>query len=372
MLLKVSPQPLGHALCHRGSHAAVAEFGLGLSLELRLREFDGYDGGESFAHVLAGQLVRLLEDAGFPAVIVDDLGDRSLEAVKVRAALFGVDVVGERENGVGVGVVVLHGDLDLAVDILRVEIHDVLENGLFVAVEALHEGDYAAFVAEHFTARRLHPLVRDLDGQPFIEIRKLSQTGLHGVVVEIQRFEYVAVGIERDGRARVLRRPDLGKRTLRHAAVEAYAVELAALPDLRHQPLGERVDAGHAHAVQTARYLVSAAAEFAARVKFGQHDFDGGFSLFFYHADGYASSVVRDAHRAVGKYLDRDVRAVACKRLVYGVVNDFRHEMMKSARVRGTDVHSRTLPYGIQSLEHLNVGRIIAVFDFFHASSFRF
>ena len=124
--------------------------------------------------------------------------------------------------------------------------------------------------------------------------------------------------------------------------------------------------------MQTAGDLVSAAAEFAARVKFGQHDFDGGFSLFFYHADGYASSVVRDAHRAVGKYLDRDVRAVACKRLVYGVVNDFRHEMMKSARVRGADVHSRTLPYGIQSLEHLNVGRIIAVFDFFHASSFRF
>ena len=39
------------------------------------------------------------------------------------------------------------------------------------------------------------------------------------------------------------------------------------------QPLAERVDATHAHAVQTARDFVAVLVELAARVQFGQRDF---------------------------------------------------------------------------------------------------
>ena len=83
------------------------------------------------------------------------------------------------------------------------------------------------------------------------------------------------------------------------------------------------------------------------------------------------AQVQRREVRAVGQDLDRDVRAITRQRLVDGVVNDLGHEMMKTSRVRRTDIHARALPYGIEPLEHLDVGRVVAVFDFFHASSLR-
>ena len=371
MLFKISPQPFRHALCDSRSHAAVAEFSLGLTLELRLRELDGDDRGQTLSDVLAGELVRLFQNARLPAVVVDDLGDGCLESVKVRAALLGVDVVGKGKDGVRIRIVILHRHLDLAVHVVRVEIDHALEDGLLVAVEALHKGDDAALIAEDLVPCGLNALVRDLDGETFVEIGKLSQPRLHGVVVEVQRLEDVAVGIERDGGAGVRSLSDHRERTLRHAAVETDAVELAALPDLRDQPLRERVDAGHAHAVQTARDLIAAAAEFAAGVQLGEHDFDSRFPFLFDDADGDAAPVVRDAHRAVGQDLHRNVRAIARERLVDGVVHHFRHEMMEPSCIRRADVHPGTLPHRVQPFQHLDVRRIIAVFDFFHASSLR-
>ena len=285
------------------------------------------------------------------------------------AALFGVDVVGEREDGVGVAVVVLHRHLYLAVHIRRVKVDDIVEDGLFVLVQALDEGHYAALVAEHLAALGLDARVRDLDGETLVEIRQLAQTGFHGVVVEVQRLEDVAVGIESDGRARRVRVAHHRERSLRHAAVEAYAVKFAALPHFRDQPLGQRVDAGYAHAVQSARDLVAAAAELAARVQFGEHHFHRGLAFLLYYADRDAPAVVRDAHRTVREDLHRYLGAVARERLVDGVVHHLGDEMMKPPGVRRSDIHPRALSDGVEPLEHLDVGRVVTVPDLFHFSS---
>ena len=68
--------------------------------------------------------------------------------------------------------------------------------------------------------------------------------------------------------------------------------------------------------MQTARNLVAAAAEFSARVKFGQNDLDCGFAFFFDNAGRNTSAVVRNANRAVRENFHDDMRAVACERFV--------------------------------------------------------
>ena len=94
----------------------VAELGLRLALELRLGELHRDDRGEALAHVLAREVrILLLEQALLAGIGVDRAGQGRAEPREVRAALVGVDVVGEREHGLLVGGVPLHRDLDRAV-----------------------------------------------------------------------------------------------------------------------------------------------------------------------------------------------------------------------------------------------------------------
>lgn len=89
------------------AHLAVAQLGLGLGLELRVLQLDADDGSQALADVLAGELFLGLEDVVFPPVVVEHAGDGGLEAGLMRAAVYGVHIVGEREDGLVIGVVVL-------------------------------------------------------------------------------------------------------------------------------------------------------------------------------------------------------------------------------------------------------------------------
>ncbi len=100
---------------------------------------------EALAHVLAAEvLFLLLEQVLLAGVVVDGARERAAEAGEVRAALGGVDVVGEREDGLVVGRVPLHGDLDRAVVGLVVEEDDAAVDGVFLAVDV---GDEVADAA---------------------------------------------------------------------------------------------------------------------------------------------------------------------------------------------------------------------------------
>ncbi len=127
------------------------------------------------------------------------------------------------------------------------------------------------------------------------------------------------------------------------------------------KPGRERVDAGHAHAVQPAGDLVPAAAELAARVQHGQRHGQRVLAGLFVQADGDAAAVVADRYGLVRVDGDLDVRAIARERLVDRVVDDLRHEVMQPALVRRADVHARAAAHGLQPLQDLYLGRVIGL-----------
>ncbi len=98
MLFQIVGKCLVHGLLNGSLHLAVAELGLGLSLELWLCHLDGDDGGETLAEVFRGNLdlgflyllgnSRLCLCVGFQCA-----GQRHAETCQVSTALDGVDVV---------------------------------------------------------------------------------------------------------------------------------------------------------------------------------------------------------------------------------------------------------------------------------------
>src|SRR6185436_14061005 len=94
ILLEELGEPLVDRRLDEALDGRVAELGLRLTLELRVRDLHRDDRGEALAHVLALEVrVLLLELADLTRVRVDGAGQRRAEAGQVRAALVRVDVV---------------------------------------------------------------------------------------------------------------------------------------------------------------------------------------------------------------------------------------------------------------------------------------
>ncbi len=116
---------------------------------MRLRELHADDDDETFADVIAAEVfLDVLEEAERLAGGVDGAGERGLEAGEVRAAINGVDVVGEGEDRLGVGVVVLQRNLHGHVVPLGFHVDRLFVEDLLALVEVLDELGDAADIFE--------------------------------------------------------------------------------------------------------------------------------------------------------------------------------------------------------------------------------
>ena len=97
------------------------------------------------------------------------------------------------------------------------------------------------------------------------------------------------------------------------------------------EPFGQRVYHRSADSVKTARYLVSASAEFSARVQYRKYNAYGRYPLLRMYSYRYSSSVVGNPYNTVVKYLHKYFVAVAGERLVYRVIHNFIDKVVKTS-----------------------------------------
>ena len=371
VLLEVVAEPVGDDPVGEGAHVGAAELGLGLALELGVRQLDRDDRREALADVVAREVgVLLLENALLAGVVVDGLGEGGAEALEVHTALLGVDVVRERQRPLRVAGVPLHGDLDLthlgrrsvgvglALDVDRL---GEAREDLLLVVEVLDEVDDAAGVAELVRPRGQLALVGERDLKVPVEESRLLETIVQGVVVVGRRLEDELVRPERDGGARRLGLADLLHLLGDLAARELHLVDRAIALDLHDELARERVDDGDTDSVETARHLVRLVVELTAGVQDGEHDLKRGDLLLGMEADGDAAAVVLDGNRVVGVHGDLDLRAEARHCLVDGVVHDLPHEVVQTGRGGGADVHARALAHRLEALEDLDLTLVVRV-----------
>ena len=155
VLVEVLPEAVRDGRLDLALDLGIAELGLGLALELRVGQLDADHRGEPLADVVAGQVrVAVLEHRRPARPVVERARERGAEARDVRPAIDRVDVVGEREHVLGVGVVVLQRDLDgggafAALDVDRARVEDLL-----VPVQVPHERLEATLEVERSLAVR--------------------------------------------------------------------------------------------------------------------------------------------------------------------------------------------------------------------------
>src|ERR1035441_9556393 len=120
-------------------------------------------------------------------------------------------------------------------------------------------------------------LVAELDRDALVEKGVTAQGRADRLPRELDLLKDLGVRPESDVGAPAIRLPDDRHRTVGHAPGVLLVVGLAIEIHLDHQTLTERVDDRKADTVQSARDLVTAAAELAACVECGQHHLERGF-----------------------------------------------------------------------------------------------
>ena len=104
--------------------------------------------------------------------------------------------------------------------------------------------------------------------------------------------------------------------------------------------------------MQTARDLVHAAIELAARMQHRMHDLERRAFLGRMHIDRNAAAVILDRDPIVAQDDDVDFGAEAGERLVDRVVDDLGDQMMQSALGGVADIHAGALAYRLETLEN--------------------
>ena len=283
----------------------------------------------------------------------------------MHAALDGGDAVGVAVDALVVAGVPLHRDVEhLAVVVVVLELADLGEQRLLGGVQVLDEVDDPALVLVRDLLLAGVALVGEHDLETLVQERHGLQALEHGAGDELDALggEDRRIGPERDGRARLAAAPrrvaDDEHLALGDAALGVLlAVALAVAVDLDDEALGQRVDDGHADAVETAGDLVAVAAELAAGVQHGEHDLGCALALVLAsgeRVDGDAAAVVVDLTAAVGEQRDPDARAVAGHRFVDRVVDDLPDQVVQAGEAGRTDVHAGPLADRIEAFEDLD------------------
>ena len=107
--------------------------------------------------------------------------------------------------------------------------------------------------------------------------------------------------------------------------------------------------------MQTAGYLVGAAAELTAGVQYREHRFDGALARLGVDVGWDTAAVVDYLNAAIGLQYHRDFCGMAGEGFVDAVVDQLPHQVVKTFHTGATDVHARALAHGLESFEHLDL-----------------
>ena len=347
------------------------EFDLGLGFELGVAVFDRDDGGETFAHVVAGDLgVFVFKKIVGLGELVDGAGEGAAEPGEMRAAVGIVNGVGVTHHLVVVGVVVLEHDfaVDLGGFVVELELGFLdeadgfgVERGLTL-VDLLHEFLDAVFIEVALGLGLGGAFVGEDDFEAGVEEGQFAEALADAGGDENGGFlEDFGVGLEADVGAGAAGFADDLEFFHGLAALELHVVDGAAAGNLDLEPLGDGVDALGADAVGAAGEFIAALAVFAAGVEGGEDHLDAGDFVGGVDVDRDAAAVVADADGAVDVDVDLDAGAEVGEMFVDGVVEDFGNAVVEGPLVGAADIHAGLLADGFEALEFAELGGVVGV-----------
>ena len=373
MLLKINVEGLAQTRLHSANHLGVAEFCLGLSLKLRLKDLNRDNGGESLTEVLGLNVnFHLVEHLAVLGIFLERRAQTAAETGEVGTTLNGVDVV---DKGIDVLVkrgVIGHGNFHGDVALVGANVDNIVDERLLAGVDVAHKL-IKTCAAKKLLAAGISLLVfltQVGEGELYtgVQVGQVAQaSGKDAILVDGGLGKDSGIGVELNGGAVLVAALAYHLNLAGGLAIGIFlAINLAATANLGTQVIAKRVNARNSHAVQATRHFVRTFIKFSTGMKHCHHHLKGRLVKFFMFVNGDSATVVANGYRIILANYHVNGVAKTGKSLVDGVVNHLTNKVVQSLNTRIANVHCRTLANCLKAFEHLNVmGRILFFFLLF-------
>ena len=134
---------------------------------------------------------------------------------------------------------------------------------------------------------------------------------------------------------------------------EALFIYLSVSIYIYGEPLGQGVNYGCTHTVESSGYFVSASAKLSSGMEHCKYHFKCRLSCLVIYSYRYSSSVVFHRYGIILIDPYMDVVAYPCQSFVHRIIHYLIYKMVKSSAGCGTYIHSRTFSYRFQSFKYL-------------------
>lgn len=139
-------------------------------------------------------------------------------------------------------------------------------------------------------------------------------------------------------------------------------VDFVIALDNQFQFLGQGVNHGNTHAVQTAGHFIGVIVEFTARVQHGHDHFRSRNALFRVNTGRDATPVILHGYGVIGMNGDDNVFTVTRERFVDSVIYHLEYHVVQTgAVIRVADIHTRALTHRIQPFQDFDTGGVIRI-----------
>ena len=204
----------------------------------------------------------------------------------------------------------------------------------------------------------LRAQVGDIELNSLVQVSQFAQARGQRLIIVFGDRKDRTVGFEGDDRSVIVlgRLADDFHGSLRNALAEVFPEDFSSAVHFGDQQRGERIHAGHADAVQTARHLITVLVELTAGMQHRKHHFEGGTPFLLVHIGRNTAPVVLNGDRVVLVDENVDAGTVPGQRLVDRVVDHFVHQMVQPPDSDVPDIHRGALAHRLEALEHLNAG----------------
>ena len=239
VLLEIVGELLTDDVLNRGLRLGISKLLLGLSLELRILDFDRNYGRETFTDIITTQIrLRVLQELMTACIIVKGLRDRVFKTGEVGSTLRGIDVIDEGIGILSIGVIMLHRDLDEHMIPLTLTVNDIRIQWLLALVEILHELLDTTLVVEGLFLLFTFTSIDQCNFQRLREEGCLTETNLQGIVIIYGIFEDLRIRKEVNLRSMLtlIALTDDGHRLYYLTALELHVVDLSALENGNLEP----------------------------------------------------------------------------------------------------------------------------------------
>ena len=343
----------------------VVQLGLGLSLETGVGMFDRYDCRHSVPDVRAGKIaVLFLEDADLPCVVIDHLGEDSLESGQVGAALRVVDIVAEAKDVFMEFVDELecrfHGNV-----VAHALIINNVRHGLLGFIERANKpDDPVRLMKDDLLCRRLTQ-VGILDGELRIEIGRLVHAALDIFLTEPGLLKDLGIRQEIDPRSGPFglsndREKSVHKLNDGISPLIFVLIKKTAAANADGHSFRKSIDHRRSDAVQSSAGLICIIIKFSACMERRKDDTLCAHA-FFMHTDRDSSSVVLHGAGSVLFQRHSDRRAETGEVLIHGVIHDLVDQMVESSCGHASDIHAGSCADSFKSFQYFNTVRIIII-----------